>query len=288
MFHVILGKGFVGNHLAQYFRANNIEHRIFSQSDLDYTDPDKFREFIEENDRNIKTVINCSGYTGVPNVDACEDNKELCYNYNVLYPLNVVKMCNAFSIPVIHIGSGCIYSGYDKEYTESDTPNFGMFSNESSYYSKCKHVFETFAKNYKCYVLRIRIPFTDELTRKNYFAKLLGYDTLINELNSVTSLNDFNEFIVRFIATRPDYGIYNVVNPEPVKAEEVVWLLEKHGLKNPNWRFISLDELNTKANRSNCVLSTEKLKRFGLELPNTRDSLVRDIVALARSQGQDV
>jgi dTDP-4-dehydrorhamnose reductase len=288
MFHVILGKGFVGNHLAQYFRANNIEHRIFSQSDLDYTDPDKFREFIEENDRNIKTVINCSGYTGVPNVDACEDNKELCYNYNVLYPLNVVKMCNAFSIPVIHIGSGCIYSGYDKEYTENDTPNFGMFSNESSYYSKCKHVFETFAKNYKCYVLRIRIPFTDELTRKNYFAKLLGYDTLINELNSVTSLNDFNEFIVRFIATRPDYGIYNVVNPEPVKAEEVVWLLEKHGLKNLNWRFISLDELNTKANRSNCVLSTEKLKRFGLELPNTRDSLVRDIVALARSQGQDV
>jgi len=288
MFHVILGKGFVGNHLAQYFRANNIEHRIFSQSDLDYTDPDKFREFIEENDRNIKTVINCSGYTGIPNVDACEDNKELCYNYNVLYPLNVVKMCNAFSIPVIHIGSGCIYSGYDKEYTENDTPNFGMFSNESSYYSKCKHVFETFAKNYKCYVLRIRIPFTDELSRKNYFAKLLGYDTLINELNSVTSLNDFNEFIVRFIATRPDYGIYNVVNPEPIKAEEVVWLLEKHGLKNPNWRFISLDKLNTKANRSNCVLSTEKLKRFGLELPNTRDSLVRDIVALARSQGQDV
>jgi 3,5-epimerase/4-reductase len=288
MFHLILGKGFVGNHLAQYFRANNIEHRIFSQADLDYTDPDKFREFINENDRYIRTVINCSGYTGVPNVDACEDNKELCYNYNVLYPLNVVKICNAFSIPVIHIGSGCIYSGYDKEYTEEDVPNFGMFSNDSSYYSKCKHVFETFAKGYKCYGLRIRIPFTGVLTRKNYFSKLLGYDTLINELNSVTSLNDFDKFIVKFIAARPDYGIYNVVNPEPVKAEEVVWLLEKHGLKNPNWKFIELKDLNTKANRSNCVLSTEKLKRFGLELPNTRDSLVRDIVALARSQGQDV
>ncbi len=288
MFHVILGKGFVGSHLAHYFKTNNIEHKIFSQSDLDYTDPDKLREFIEENNKDIKTVINCSGYTGVPNVDACEDNKELCYNYNVLYPLNVVKICNAFSIPVIHIGSGCIYSGYDKVYTEEDIPNFGMFSNESSYYSKCKHVFETFAKGYKCYVLRIRIPFTNTLTRKNYFSKLLGYDTLINELNSVTSLNDFDEFLVRFIATRPDYGIYNVVNPEPIKAEEVVWLLEKHGLKNPNWKFIELKDLNTKANRSNCVLSTEKLRKYDLELPNTRDSLVRDIVQLARSQGQDV
>jgi dTDP-4-dehydrorhamnose reductase len=288
MYHVIFGKGFVGTHLAHYFRVNNIEHRIFSQEELDYTDPDVLRNFLDTNDQHIKTIINCSGYTGFPNVDGCEDNKELCYNYNVLYPLNVVRICQSFAIPVIHIGSGCIYTGYEKEYTEKDIPNFGMFSEHSSYYSKCKHVFETFAQNYRCYILRIRIPFTDVLTRKNYFTKLLNYDTLINELNSVTSLNDFNDFIVKFISTRPDYGIYNVVNPEPIKAEEVVWLLEKHGLKNPNWKFIELKDLKTKANRSNCVLSTQKLKTFGLELPNTRDSLVRDIVRLARSQGQDV
>jgi len=283
MFHVILGKGFVGTHLAHYFKTNNIEHRIFSQADLDYTDPDRFREFLEENDKDIKTVINCSGYTGVPNVDACEDNKELCYNYNVLYPLNVVKICNAFSIPVIHIGSGCIYSGYDKEYTEEDIPNFGMFSNVSSYYSKCKHVFETFAKGYKCYVLRIRIPFTDTLTRKNYFTKLINYNTLINELNSVTSLNDFDEFVVRFIAAKPDYGIYNVVNPQPVKAEEVVNILKEHIIVNANWQFIDLKDLKTKANRSNCVLSTDKIKNLGLQLPDTLSSLRRDISTLARN-----
>jgi dTDP-4-dehydrorhamnose reductase len=126
--------------------------------------------------------------------------------------------------------------------------------------------------------LRIRIPFTDAWTRKNYFSKLLGYDTLINELNSVTSLNDFDEFIVKFISAKPDYGIYNVVNPEPIKAEEVVWLLEKHGLKNPNWKFIELKDLNTVANRSNCVLSTDKIAKLGLEHPLTRYSLVRDNV----------
>ena len=283
MYHVILGKGFVGTHLSHYFKQNNIDHKIFSQSELDYTDPNTFKDFLDTNDKDIKWVINCSGYTGVPNVDACEDNKEFCYAYNVLYPMQVVKLCNQYKIPVIHIGSGCIYSGYEKEFTEEDIPNFGIYSNESSYYSKCKHVFETFAKEFNCYVLRIRIPFTDILTRKNYFSKLLNYDTLINELNSVTSLNDFDEFVVRFISAKPEYGIYNVVNPEPVKAEEVIEILKDNKIVNSKWRFIELKDLNTKANRSNCVLTTDKIKDLGLQLPNTRTSLLRDISTLARN-----
>jgi dTDP-4-dehydrorhamnose reductase len=283
MYHVILGKGFVGTHLSQYFKHNNIDHKIFSQSELNYTDPNTLKDFLDTNDKDIKWVINCSGYTGVPNVDACEDNKELCYAYNVLYPMQVVKLCNQYKIPVIHIGSGCIYSGYEKEFTEEDTPNFGIYSNQSSYYSKCKHVFETFAKEFNCYVLRIRIPFTDILTRKNYFSKLLNYDTLINELNSVTSLNDFDEFVVRFISIKPEYGIYNVVNPEPVKAEEVIEILKDNKIVNSKWRFIELKDLNTKANRSNCVLTTDKIKDLGLQLPNTRTSLLRDISTLARN-----
>jgi 3,5-epimerase/4-reductase len=283
MYHVILGKGFVGTHLSHYFKQNNIDHKIFSQSELDYTDPNTFKDFLDTNDKDIKWVINCSGYTGVPNVDACEDNKEFCYAYNVLYPMQVVKLCNQYKIPVIHIGSGCVYSGYEKEFTEEDTPNFGIYSNQSSYYSKCKHVFETFAKEFNCYVLRIRIPFTDILTRKNYFSKLLNYDTLINELNSVTSLNDFDEFVVRFISAKPEYGIYNVVNPEPVKAEEVIEILKDNKIVNSKWRFIELKDLNTKANRSNCVLSTKKIDDLGLQLPNTRTSLLRDISTLTRN-----
>lgn len=283
MYNLILGKGFVGTHLSHHFRINNIEHEIYSQSELNYTDPDTLWKYLDTNNKDIRYVINCSGYTGVPNVDACEDNKELCFNYNVRYPYNVVQIANQFSIPVIHIGSGCIYSGYDKAYTEEDIPNFGFYSDDSSYYSKCKHLFEEWVKGCNCYVLRIRIPFTDVMTRKNYFSKLLNYDTLINELNSVTSLNDFDEFIVRFINTKPEYGIYNVVNPEPVKAEEVVDILQSFAIKNSNWKFIDVKDLNTKANRSNCVLSTDKIAKYGLQLPNTKESLIRDIKTLAAS-----
>jgi 3,5-epimerase/4-reductase len=284
---LILGKGFIGTHLAHFFHKKNIPYINVSQKELNYVDPDVLDRYLSEHRTNIKWVISAFGYTGIPNVDACEDNKELCYNYNVLYPLNVIKGCEKYGIPVIHVGSGCVYTGYEKRYTEDDKPNFGIFSDSSSYYSKCKHIFETIAINHNCYTFRIRIPFTSDTSAKNYFIKLLKYDTLINENNSITSITDFNEFVLKFINhnTVP-FGIYNIVNPDPVKAEEIVSLLEKHNLKNPSWNFINIENLNTKANRSNCVLSTKKIDELHLSLPNTRNSLVRDIAILAHHLGK--
>jgi dTDP-4-dehydrorhamnose reductase len=153
---LILGKGFVGTHLHKYLSTINVHSNIYSQSELEYTDYKTFDAFLKERKGGISAIVNCSGYTGVPNVDACETNKELCYNYNVSYPLQMAALCAQHNVPLIHVGSGCIYSGYDKNYTENDTPNFGVFSDESSYYSKCKHIFETFAKHFPCYIFRIR------------------------------------------------------------------------------------------------------------------------------------
>lgn len=276
---VILGEGFVGKNLAKHFEDKNIPYNIFSKQRFDYTNSREFHNYIQNTKSDIKCIINASGYTGVPNVDACEDNKELCWNLNVGYPLQVLQTCTHFNIPVVHIGSGCIYSGYDKDYTEQDEPNFGANSNVSSYYSKCKDWFEIMSRRHTCHVLRIRIPFSSENTPKNYFSKLLKYNNLINETNSVTSIADFNVFVEKFVSKiyEMPYGFYNVVNTQPVRAEQVVDIMKEFGLKNPNWKYIDVKNLDTKANRSNCVLSTEKIKSFGLELPNTIESLRRDV-----------
>jgi dTDP-4-dehydrorhamnose reductase len=78
------------------------------------------------------------------------------------------------------------------------------------------------------------------------------------------------------------YGVYNVVNTQPIKAQEIVEILGENGLKNPNWEFIETENLNTVAKRSNCVLSTDKIKKLGLELPDTISSIRRDIEILAK------
>ena len=285
---IILGKGFVGRNLAKHFSNKNIPHFNISKELIDYTKKTSFKSFLESIKSDVKAVINCSGYTGVPNVDACEKNRDLCWNLNVSNPIDVVEVCNEMNIPIIHVGSGCIYSGYDKIYTEDDTPDFGMGSKDASYYSQCKHSFEMMTKHYDRYIFRIRIPYIDESCPKNYFNKLLKYDTLINELNSVTSIKDFNMFVESFLNKLNDipHGLYNVVHTQPVMAEEVVNVLKENGLNNPNWYFIKTKDLNTVAKRSNCVLGTDKIKNLGLELPNALDSIERDVKILAKDYDQ--
>lgn len=276
---LILGKGFIGTNLSNFFTENNVGHALYSRSMLDYTDPDTLNNFLDNNKDKFFAVINTFGYTGRPNVDGCEANKEDCWLYNVTYPLAVVKVANDHKLPVIHVSSGCIYSGYDKVYTEDDKPDFGLFSNDSSFYSKCKHAGELMLDGYCVYILRIRIPFTNTLVPKNYFTKLYKYNDLIDMPNSVTSVTDFNNFVFRFMYLLRDLpgGIYNTVNPEPVKASEVVQIMKKYGIENPNWRFIDVKDLNTLAKRSNCVLSTEKIEKYNLPFPNSLESIERDI-----------
>lgn len=286
---IILGNGFVGSNLAKHFLKQNIEHSVFSKNTFDYSNQAYLKNYLSNIKDDIKAVINCSGYTGVPNVDACEKNKDLCWKLNVSDPINVVEACNDLNIPIIHVGSGCIYSGYDKIYTEDDTPDFGVGSRDASYYSQCKHSFEMMSKHCNRYIFRIRIPYIDESCSKNYFNKILKYNTLINELNSVTSIKDFNLFVEAFLnkLEQIPYGLYNVVHTQPVMAEEVIDILKKNGLNNPEWHFIKTKDLNTVAKRSNCVLSTDKIKNLGLELPNALDSIERDVKILSETYDQN-
>lgn len=279
---LILGKGFIGSNLFNYFNESKIDCELYSKSMLDYTNIDTLNSFLSERKDKYHTIINTSGYTGSPNVDGCETNKKDCWNYNVTNTINIVKVANDNGLPVIHVGSGCIYNGYDKDYTEDDEPNFGLFSNDSSFYSKCKHASELLLDNTWVYIFRIRIPFTFNNVPKNYFTKIIKYDNLINEKNSVTSVTDFNDFVFRFLFLMRDLpgGIYNTVNPGPVTASQIVEVLKKNGIENKNWSFIETKDLNTKANRSNCVLSTEKIEKYNLPFPDAMQSIERDIVKL--------
>ena len=69
------------------------------------------------------------------------------------------------------------------------------------------------------------------------------------------------------------FGIYNACNPEPVNAKQVVDILKQYNLVNRDWRFINIDNLSTKANRSNCILSTDKIQSIGDWFKPTIDSL---------------
>ncbi len=257
---LILGKGYVGTNLYDFTKSLKTEYIIHSRETLDYTNLSVLNKFILNN--NITHVVNCFGFTGRPNVDECESRKEECWQLNVMLPLEISKICKNLKIEYIHISSGCIYTGYDKEYTESDKPNFGMF-NDSSFYSRSKHAFELF-NNYGC-TIRVRMPFCNELNERSYLTKILKYDNLINFKNSKTYIPDLSRFVDYLISSDVDcndLGIINFVNPSAKTTNEVVDVLTSYDLVNSNWNFVDVEDLKLAAPRSNCVLSIDKLKKL--------------------------
>lgn len=280
---MILGRGFVGTKLFKYLNSKETtEAFLFSKSELDYTDSSALdKNFWEDNRMGPgppDVVINASGYTGSPNIDAAEFDKANCWKYNVIVPKNVYEVCLKNNVSMIHVSSGCIYNGYEKEWEESDAPNFGLYTDDSSFYSKTKHAAETLMP--EAYHYRIRMPFSGQPSDRNYFDKIINYEKLINVKNSMTSLEDFCLFVYKTLRAVKDGimkpGVFNVVNSGSASARNV---LEIMGVDLRDREFISIDKLHsfTAAKRSNCILSTKNIERMGLSLPPVDESLKKAI-----------
>jgi len=285
----ILGKGFVGTHLNNILKE---EHSFFvnfaSRKDVNYFDEILLKRYIRESFHNNNSdiiFVNCSGYTGKPNVDACESNKEICLEYNTQLPIFLSNFCDKYNYWLINVSSGCIFTGYEKEFTEEDIPNFGMFNPNSSFYSKTKHLAEALVNKNTATTLRIRMPFCGYNSDRNYINKIINYNNLVSFDNSMTSIDELAQFIRQFILNKyykTDPGIYNVVNEGSLSGKDVVELLTNNNIINPNWKFVDIDSLSLKANRSNCVLSTDKIKNLNLGLTNAKEAMDACIKQLSK------
>ena len=274
---LILGKGYVGTVIYNQLKPTPHQLMFVSKADHAYDQQDVFERLVREN--NIEVVVNASGYTGRPNVDACELNRDDTWYYNVVVPGMIGESCRLLNAHLIHVSSGCIYNGYDKEYTEIDPPDFGICCETSSWYSKTKHAGELALQGTGASVLRIRMPFCETTSERNILMKLLKYDNIINQTNSMTNIEDLAEFVEMFLENERTWGgIFNVVNPQPISTSVMIDALKQHDVCNSSWKYIELDELlekHTTTCRSNCVLDSTKLEKLNLSLPDTHSSLNR-------------
>jgi UDP-glucose 4,6-dehydratase len=265
----ILGNGFIGNYVKDFLIKQGHTVRLFSQPIDRYHVPGRLYVAIKQHE--IDTIINTAGYTGVPNVDACEDEKDICTLYNITVPLIVESACKDAEVNFINVSSGCIYTGYDKDYTEEDEPNFGINNADSSFYSKTKHVSEMFLDTKFTNIIRIRMPITGRMDHKNLLSKLKNYDNIINFKNSKTDVTRLCEFI-EVVAKNFKPGIYNAVHNKTLTTKEVTDIMTEYGLQNDNWKFVPYEDLPIKANRSNCVLDNSKAKRdFNFDFGDEED-----------------
>jgi len=62
-------------------------------------------------------------------------------------------------------------------------------------------------------------------------------------------------------------------------TDSITEIMKAQGLYNTNWEWVLFEELNTKANRSNCVLSTKKLeKEYGFKLQDEKVAIKKAVV----------
>ncbi|PIN81481.1 hypothetical protein COV11_01985 [Candidatus Woesearchaeota archaeon CG10_big_fil_rev_8_21_14_0_10_30_7] len=258
MKYLIFGNGWLGKKFQKYLLFSNTQ-----MTDINISNKNQIKIAIDTYKPEI--VINCAGKTGRPNIDWCEENKIATFSSNVIGPFNLAEICSKEGIKLVHLSSGCIYEGDNncKGFSEEDKPNFF-----GSYYSKTKILAEEILSEFDVLQLRLRMPIDEQLGERSLVSKLLKYEKIISLPNSVTIIEDLLYAAKRLI-DKEKTGIYNITNPGIITHEEIMNLYKE--MVDPSLKFeiFSLEKMLkiTKAERSNCILNTNKLQNEGIHLP---------------------
>lgn len=200
--------GQLGSDVVKNFINSNIECLGVDKEDFDITNEVATKEYI--NKYNPDVLIHCAAYT---NVNKAENEKQLCFNINVLGTRYIAKACREINAKLVYISTDYVFDGKsEKPYEVSDLPN------PINYYGQCKYEGELevikLVSNY--YILRTSWMFG---TNGNNFV-----NTMINiaktkseilvvddQFGSPTYTVDLSKFIIKLIKTN-EYGIYHITN----------------------------------------------------------------------------
>jgi dTDP-4-dehydrorhamnose reductase len=303
---LLLGaSGYMGQAFAKELQRRKKEFVPLSRKQVDYTRFDSLLEFLKS--KKPEFVVNAAGYTGKPNVDACELAKADTLAGNTLLPQTITQACAAAGIPWGHVSSGCIFSGAKivengvtktekdmtqpgphavvekapekiRGFTETDAPNFSFRDGPCSFYSGTKALAEeAIAGVGEGYIWRLRIPFNEFDNARNYLSKVQRYSKVYDNVNSVSHRADFVRACLDLWEKRAPFGIYNVTNQGFVTTRQVVALIEK--ILKPDRKFEFWKDDNefykqaAKTPRSNCVMDVSKLLATGVKMRDVNEAL---------------
>ena len=299
------GSGYLGQAFAAELARRGQKFLSLARRQVDYTRFDTLRNFLGETKPAF--LINAAGYTGKPNVDACESAPADTLQGNVLLPVTIAHACAVTNTPWGHVSSGCLYNGAHvveggrrriepdltqpalqklvqhspsavQGFAETDAPNFSFRAPPCSFYSGAKALAEeALAHAGECYLWRLRIPFDEFDNSRNYLTKVQRYAKVYDNANSLSHRGDFVRACLDLWERRAPFGTYNVTNPGFITTRRVIALIEKILRPNRAFAFWASDaefyQHAAKTPRSNCVLDVCKLLATGIPLRPVEEAL---------------
>ena len=297
--------GYIGEAFQTVLQQRGRPFTTLSRSQVDYSRFDRLLDFLRTTKPGF--LINAAGYTGKPNVDACENARADTLQGNTLLPLTIAHACLAANVPWGHVSSGCIFSGakivldgktrVEKDlttpelkrlveknpgaihgYTETDEPNFSFRRPPCSFYSGTKALGEEAIHDLgRSYIWRLRIPFDEFDNPRNYLAKVQRYPKVYDNVNSISHRADFARACLDLWERRAPFGIYNVTNPGWITTRHVIDLIKTILKPDRTFEFWADDEefyrVAAKTPRSNCVMDTAKLLGAGVKVRPVEEAL---------------
>ena len=254
--YFLLGsKGFIGSSILNELKKQGKTVHCIQERMEDIKKIKKLIEFYKP-----KYLINCAGLTGTPNTTWCNTHQRETLMTNVINQINILNLCNEYSVHCTLIGSGAIfkYSYFQKFSTDK-----GDLNDESNYYSKCRIILEEMVKHYKNYMLlRINYPLSGDFkNEKNLIFKLSKYESIENISLSVTNLNSMCPLIPKMIENN-ETGIFNFVNSGQLN---MVDLFNKIKTKFD----LSINKSIIETGRVSIKLFPDKLEKYNIEEINS-------------------
>lgn len=254
--------GYLGSSCVHYFRSAG--YQILDKR-VDITDPSALSRAFHSEKPDV--AINLTGPPSYPTIDWCEDHKEETVKMIVSAPINFTLAASESGAYPIQLTSGCIYNGgTERQFTEDDAPNFF-----GSFYSRMRIVGQEALKELPVLQARIRMPISIFNNPRNFIDKITSYKKVISIPNSVTLIEDLWPAMEKLISSKP-VGILNLTNEGYLEHKQVLEAYKRIVDPSHSYELITLKQLQgpggiTKAKRSNCILSTNKARSFGIFMP---------------------
>lgn len=270
--------GQLGYDFQRLFKKENIEFIATDVNDLDITNIDEIRNFVEN--KNIDLIINCAAYN---NVDKAEDEVLLCEKLNTFAPRDLALIAKEIGADFVTYSTDFVFDGEKTSpYTEEDAPN------PLSVYGKTKLEGEKqVLSNYdRSFVIRTSWVFG--VANNNFNKQVISWSKGKNELSIVddqvsspTYSKDLAFYSWELIKTKK-YGLYHLSNSgEGSKYDQAKYVLEKtnwNGKLNP----AKTKDFNLKAKRAHYTkLNSEKLEKIiGKKIPNWQNGIDRFLLEI--------
>ena len=197
------------------------------------------------------TIINTAAVT---NVDIAENDKELCRKLNVEAVKDLIDICTAQNIHLIHLSTDFVFDGENGPYSEEDKPN------PLSYYGASKYEAEKLLQASSCKWTIIRTILVygvlPDMSRSNIvlWAKTaLEKGSPINVVNDQWRMPTFAEDLAEaclLVAEKEATGIYHISGRDMMSILELVEkVAEFYRLDRSPVKPISSESLNQAARR---------------------------------------